>query len=207
MSNRLFVTWGVKLKYNGYDNETSYTAAAFKCRLGPGLVSLIVLFHGIFIIVLTLAEQLVVHHHRIHITDLSLDITLAIGLTVIYLSALLSRRKRTGLIATAIAYTFYLGANIEGLSDVATGHHNLSLRIIVRAVILPVVILLLLYINGINLLLEVIARALQSAIVVSIILLAVTFVYGTVGFHILRPERLSPAAVSPSSHALYGRPI
>ncbi|HEY1645994.1 MAG TPA: phosphatidylglycerol lysyltransferase domain-containing protein [Candidatus Saccharimonadales bacterium] len=129
-------------------------------------------------------DQLIVHRH-LRINDLSLDITLGIGLSLIYLSSLLTRRKRTAFIVTAVAYAFYLGANIEGLTDILGGGRHLHWFTILRALILPIAILLLLLINHRKFVVRSDAQSFQTAITVSVVLLSVTFVYGTLGFYTL----------------------
>lgn len=156
---------------------------SFSDNLGPRVVALVVLLHGILIVVFSLVEQLMSRHHFIRINDLSVDITLGIGLSLIYLSTLLGRRKRTALIVTAVAYAFYLGSNIEGLSDRFQIRHHLTIFEVIRTILLPVVILLLLFINRRKYVVRSDSQGFQSAVVVSLIILAVTFIYGTVGYY------------------------
>jgi phosphatidylglycerol lysyltransferase len=153
---------------------------------GPRLVSVLVLCHGVFIIVFSLLSQISFRHLRLHNNDLGLYIDLGVGISLIYLSALLQRRKTTAFIATAIAYTFYLGANLEGLTDeLAVRRHHMSMIIILRALILPVVILILLFINRKKYVVKSDSQGFRTAFFVSIIILGVTFIYGTLGFHFL----------------------
>lgn len=162
-------------------NNIKHRLAGF---LGPRTISIIVLCHGILIVVLSLVEQLI-NRRRVGLNNLSLDITIGVGLTLIYLSTLLGRRKRTALIATAIAYTFYLGANLEGLTDLIKPHRGLTLIITARSIILPLVILLLIFINRKKFVVRSDSQSFRTAIIVSSIILLVTFVYGTLGFYTL----------------------
>ena len=59
---------------------------------GPRLVALAVLLDGILIVIFTLASQLVAHRHSL-LNDFSVDLTLGIGLTVIYLVHCLPEEK------------------------------------------------------------------------------------------------------------------
>ncbi|MEI9913906.1 MAG: hypothetical protein WDN66_02785 [Candidatus Saccharibacteria bacterium] len=155
---------------------------------GPRLVSILVLCNGIFIVVFSLIGQVVMRHHAhdfIRPNDYSLYINLGLGLTIIYLSSLLSRRKRSAFIITAVAYAFYFGANIEGLTDILQSRHHLGLVTVIRAIILPLVILFLLAINRHKYVVKSDSQGFQAAIITSLIILAVTFVYGTLGFHVL----------------------
>lgn len=151
---------------------------------GPRLVSLVVLLNGIFIVVFSLVDQMIVRR-RIVLNHFSLYIALATGLTLIYLSALLARRKRTALIATAVAYAFYLGASIEGLTDILHTHLHILILAIFRSILLPLVILLLLFFNRHKYVVRSDSQSFRSAIIISLIILAVTFVYGTLGFYTL----------------------
>lgn len=154
---------------------------------GPRLVSILVLIHGILIVVLSLVSQISYRHLHIHVSDLSLYISLGVGITLIYLSSLLQRRKRSAFIATAIAYTFYLGANIEGLSDDLSDprFHKHAAALILRAILLPIVILSLLYANRNKFVVRSDSQGFRTAFIVSLLILGVTFIYGTLGFHYL----------------------
>lgn len=151
---------------------------------GPRLVALAVLLDGILIVIFTLASQLVAHRHSL-LNDFSVDLTLGIGLTVIYLSALLARRKRTAFIATMVAYAFYLGTSIEALIDDFQVHHHVTWFGITRAIILPAVILVLLFINRKKYVVRSDSQGFRTAVITSFIILALTFVYGTIGFYFL----------------------
>ncbi len=165
---------------------------------GPRLVSIVVLCHGAFIVILSVVDLVVLRHR--HINSLSLYISLLVGLTLIYLSSMLGRRKRSAFIATAVAYAFYLGASLEGLTDILRARHRLLAVAILRTIVLPLVILLLLFINRRKFVVRSDSQGFQSAIFLSLIILFVTFIYGTLGYHILGKDgfhhRLSiPAAM------------
>jgi phosphatidylglycerol lysyltransferase len=165
-------------------NAKSKVRFRFSNIFGPRFVAALVLIHGISIVVLSLLEQIVLRHHlKPH--DTSLFINLGIGLTLIYLSSLLGRRKRSALIATAVVYAFYLGSNIEGLIDAIQAKHHIGLFLLIRSIILPIAVLLVLLINRRKYVVRSDSQGFQSAIVTSFIILAVTFVYGTLGFYVL----------------------
>ncbi|HEY4964073.1 MAG TPA: phosphatidylglycerol lysyltransferase domain-containing protein [Candidatus Saccharimonadales bacterium] len=150
---------------------------------GPMFVSIIVLLNGIFIIAFTLIGQLA-SHHSVRLNNFSVDLTLAIGLSLIYLSSLLRRRKKTAWLATTIAYSVYLGINLQSFDSRMDTRH-VSLVVIFRIFILPGLILLLLYLNRHKYVVRSDGPGFWSAIRLSLIILAVTFVYGTVGFYAL----------------------
>src|ERR1700734_1241674 len=87
------------------------------------LLSLLVAAHGAYIMVSTLLAEIMAHRFD-HLTTLLIDLPLLIGLSVIYLSTLLRRRKRTAWLVTVMAYTFYLGIGVsELLSRIGMGRH------------------------------------------------------------------------------------
>jgi phosphatidylglycerol lysyltransferase len=164
---------------------------------GPQFTALIVMFHGIFIISDSLLAQLS-DRRLTRLTGLSIDISLAIGLSLIYLSVLLRRRKRTAWFATALAYTFYLGVNLEGLTDLI-GSHHLSLIAIFRALILPAAILLTLILNHKKYIVQSDRQGFQAAIKFSLIILAVAFIYGVAGFSLLGKDNFHQSLSLPAA--------
>jgi phosphatidylglycerol lysyltransferase len=150
---------------------------------GPMFVSIIVLLNGIFIIAFSLISQLAAHH-SVRLNGFAVFVSLAIGLSLIYLSALLRRRKRTAWFATALAYSLYIGFNLQSFDSRMDSKH-ISLIVIFRIFILPSLILILLFLNRKKYVVRSDGPGFWFAIRLSVIILAVTFVYGTVGFYAL----------------------
>src|SRR5579859_1862006 len=65
-----------------------------------------VALHGLLIIAATLEDQVHVRftRHLLHVSGVVVDVPLLIGLTLLYLSLLLRRRKRTAWAATLAVY-------------------------------------------------------------------------------------------------------
>src|SRR5207302_1761521 len=82
-------------------------------------------------------------HHSTHISDLIIDAPLLIGLSLLYLGALLRRRKRTAWLITVMAYTFYLGLGVAQLIN-RTHLEDVQAHELVRVLLLPVIVLSLL---------------------------------------------------------------
>jgi phosphatidylglycerol lysyltransferase len=150
---------------------------------GPMFVSIIVLLNGIFIIAFSLIGQLAAHH-SVRINNYAVDVSLSIGLSLIYLSALLKRRKQTAWIATMLAYGLYIGFNLQSLDNRIDSRH-VNMLIIFRIFVLPGLILILLLINRKKYVVRSDGPGFWSAFRLSAIILVVTFVYGTVGYYAL----------------------
>src|ERR1700694_5489379 len=84
-------------------------------------VSFLVAAYGIYIIAATLIIQ-VFSHRGSKLTSLLIDLPILIGISVIYLSTLLKRRKRTAWLVSVVAFVFYLGVGITTLFTEADSH-------------------------------------------------------------------------------------
>lgn len=150
-------------------------------RLDAELTAFIVLVYGLLIILVTLVD-LVHNRHYERVTSLNVDLPLFIGSSLIYLSVLLRRLKRTAWLATLVAFAFNIGANIEGLTDIESGYHGRFLLLILRLIVLPLLIIILLLINHKRYSVRSDIQGFRSATITSLIILSVAFVYGTIGF-------------------------
>ncbi len=152
-------------------------------RFGLQLVAIIVAAHGVFILATTLLDLLVARHNsRLGVADV--DLPLIIGLSLLYLSALLRRRKRTAWLATVLSYTFYLGLSLTGLIH-SLGMDDLVTIHVVRAVILPVSILALLIALQSHYVVKSDIQGFRQAVRSSLLILFVAFFYGLAGFSLL----------------------
>jgi hypothetical protein len=106
-------------------------------------ISIVVGAHGIFILATSLLDQ-VSYHHGPHISATFIDVPLFIGLSLLYLSTLLRRRKRTAWIVTILAYSFYLGLGFANIVS-NIGIREVTGMEITRSIVLPGVILLMLF--------------------------------------------------------------
>ena len=152
-------------------------------RFGLQLVAIIVAAHGVFVLATTLLD-LVAARHTSHLSAADVDVPLIIGLSLLYLSSLLRRRKRTAWLATVLSYTFYLGLSLTGLIH-SVGMDDLVTIHVVRAVILPVSILTLLVALQSHYVVKSDIQGFRQAVRSSLLILFVAFIYGLAGFSLL----------------------
>jgi phosphatidylglycerol lysyltransferase len=156
---------------------------SFRQNMGTPAVAAIVAVHGIYIIAATL-RSVIASHFNTHLTSLTVDVPLLIGLSLIYLSIYLRRRKRTAWFVTIIAYTFYLGINIQDLIDQAM-RHPIRSDIVLRAIILPLIILGLLLSLRAKFVVQSDTQGFRLAARFSLLILLIAFIYGVSGFMLL----------------------
>lgn len=150
--------------------------------------SLLVAMYGIYVIAETLLEQLVLHHHgrfNRSIVDINLDLSLLLGISVIYLSLLLRRRKRTAWVVTVLAYTFYLGVGLSQLLNnrMFISHH--WILPLTKVVIFPIIILTLLYTFRKEFVVKSDISGFRSSLFFILALLMITIIYGVAGFMLM----------------------
>jgi phosphatidylglycerol lysyltransferase len=150
-------------------------------------LSMVVGLHGLYILAVTLLEQIAAHHGS-RLSDIVIDLPLLIGLSLLYLSTLLRRQKRTAWLVTVMAYTFYLGLGAAQLLDkldldgqrMAISGHEL-----IRALLLPVVVLSLLVAFQREFVVKSDIQGFRFAARFAIIILCVALLYGVTGFLLL----------------------
>jgi len=152
-------------------------------RFGLQLVSIIVAAHGTFVVATTLLDVLADRHAN-RLTEASVDVPLLVGLSLLYLSARLRRRKRTAWLATILSYTFYLGISLTSLINSA-GMPDVSAVQVIRVVILPVSILGLLMVLQSHYVVKSDIQGFRQAVRSSLLIVLVAFVYGIAGFTLL----------------------
>lgn len=139
--------------------------------------------HGAYILATSLLDQIAVHHGSM-ITDLTVDVPLLIGLSLLYLGALLRRRKRTAWLVTVMAYIFYLGVGVSQLLN-KIGIHEADFREVVRGLLLPLVVLGLLFIFRREFVVKSDIQGFRFAARFIAIVLVAALVYGVAGFQLL----------------------
>lgn len=152
-------------------------------------VSILVAVYGIYVIAGTLFEVLL--HHQNHfgreLTDINVDVSLLLGVSVIYLSTLLRRRKRTAWVVTILAYVFYIGLNVlhslHRHDRLVLMHH--PLMPVLRVVVFPAVILLLLYLYSHQFVVKSDIKTFSTSIRFVFIIIFITIVYGISGFSLM----------------------
>jgi phosphatidylglycerol lysyltransferase len=149
-------------------------------KFGVNFVSIIVAAHGLFILAITLLDQIAARHST-RLTDITIDIPLLIGLSLLYLSVYLRRKKRTAWAVSILAYTVYLAVNLINIIQI----HHLHAMIIVRTIVLPLAILGLLYMTRKEFIVRSDVQGFRSAARFSLVILLVAFIYGVSGFLLL----------------------
>jgi len=146
-------------------------------------VSIVVAAHGLFILATSLLDQIAARHGS-RLSSVIVDLPLLIGLSLLYLSMLLRRRKRTAWLVTVLAYTFYLGIGVANLLSNA-GMRELTSLEIIRGGILPGAILVLLFALRREFVVRSDIQGFRWAARFSLIMLVVALIYGMAGFSLL----------------------
>jgi phosphatidylglycerol lysyltransferase len=152
-------------------------------QFGVQFVSIVVAAHGFVIIATTLLDQAVMRHN-VRITTLLVDLPLLIGMSLLYLSTLLLRRKRTAWLVTVLAYSFYLGLGISNLIA-EVGFDDLNLLRLIRVAVLPALILVLLFVLQPYFVVKSDTQGFRVAARFSFIIIVVALLYGVIGFSLL----------------------
>lgn len=146
-------------------------------------LSVLVAAHGSFILATTLLDQLSVHHGS-RLSDITVDVPLLIGLGLIYLATLLRRRKRSAWSITLLAYMFYFGLTFSQLlMKISVGNYG-DIDVI-RSLILPLAIIGFLWLFRKEFVVKSDQQGFRWALRFVTGILAITFIYGVVGFVLL----------------------
>ncbi|HUD10421.1 MAG TPA: phosphatidylglycerol lysyltransferase domain-containing protein [Candidatus Saccharimonadales bacterium] len=142
--------------------------------------------NGLLLIAFTLFDLDVLHIHghlrgQLHYNGLTTGLPLIEGLTLIYLSSLLARRKETAWAVTVGVYTFLLGVNFLQLLLIDADRGLLRTRLL-RGIIFPLVVAggLLYYRHEFTVKSDL--QSFRQTLPIIVTILIVTFLYGTVGF-------------------------
>ncbi len=139
--------------------------------------------HGIFILATTLLEQIAARHSS-HLSDVTVDLPLLVGISLLYLSTQLRRRKRTAWLVTVLAYTFYLGLSVAIAITRANMGHLIGHEI-VQTVVLPVAILSLVLLFEHQFMVRSDVQGFRKSIRFAVLILLIALVYGVAGFLLL----------------------
>jgi len=128
-----------------------------------------------------------IHLHIAHIYRLSsssIGIDLVIGLTLIYLSSLLARRKSNALTIAVIVYSLVVVIN---LIMILTHHHNhgLSFELLLRDIVLPVIAVLGLAYYRRDFTVKSDIQGFSQSIPIILTIILVTLIYGVIGFMLM----------------------
>ena len=102
------------------------------------LVILSVAINGLLLIGTTLLDEVILRHHA-RTSQTLLYVHLISGLTLLYLSFLLVRRKTTALLLCIPVYAFILGVGITELTRYSSGHHFPVLTLL-RSILFPLIV-------------------------------------------------------------------
>lgn len=148
------------------------------------VVAMVVALHGAVLIAGTLSSQLMLHSLSISITGVQFNVyvTLLIGMSLLYLSLLLSRRKQTAWLLSFSLYALILGIDIERYQrTIITAGWRISLV----SVFLAVVMLLLLWLTRKEFVVRSDIRTFTSTLRVAVVVLATALLYGTGGYMLM----------------------
>lgn len=146
-------------------------------------LAFLVAANGAYILADGLLDQIAVHHGSM-VSNFSVDVPLLIGLSLLYLSGLLRRRKRTAWLVTVMAYTFYLGIGVAQLLN-RVDLHTVNSHEVVRVLLLPLVILGLLFFFQKDFVVRSDIQGFRFAARFIAVVLAAALVYGVAGFLLL----------------------
>lgn len=148
------------------------------------ILAVFVLINGIYLIVSTLLREFRFHQRIIGLDYFVVDLDLIIGLSLIYLSNLLMRRKKTAWIAALLAYGLYLASNLENYLNINQLRH-LPLGLFLRDILIPAIILLILIINYQKFRVKSDLRSIRTSMQFLVLILILIAIYGLIGFKIL----------------------
>ena len=137
--------------------------------------------------ILTVLNSLALHigiHRPLMDVDFRINTAIVVGITLIYLSTLLSRRKHTAWVISLCIYAFLLVVNtIEALFSAS--RHDFVAVSLVRTILLPMVVVtaLVYYAKEFNVRSDI--RSFTVSLRYVILVLAITLVYGVAGFQLL----------------------
>ncbi|HSX32815.1 MAG TPA: phosphatidylglycerol lysyltransferase domain-containing protein [Candidatus Saccharimonadales bacterium] len=159
---------------------------AHRTRLQPWLLrtlTYLVAANGLVLVAATLQDQLQFHmsRHLLHLTTIAFDVPLVLGITLLYLSVLLGRRKHTAWLVTIGVYAIILLVGI--LRTLALD--EFSFFFVLRDVVLPLVLVFGLLLIQDEFTVRSDVRSFAFSLRFIALVLAVMFVYGTAGFILL----------------------
>ena len=154
-------------------------------KLGTSLVVFGVAFNGLIIITTTLLS-VIVSRNRSRILDVDVSISLFLGLTLIYLSRLLAKSKRTALIVAVPTYGIIFFINLSRyIVRHASGVYPLNWYGLLRNFIIPAIVVVGLILYRTEFTVKSDIRSFASSLKFIALILMIALVYGIVGFELL----------------------
>jgi phosphatidylglycerol lysyltransferase len=149
------------------------------------LVAYMVGLHGALLIVSTLIREVLIKRHDATPGSFVVALPLIIGLTLIYLSTLLRRRKRTAWFFTMIVYAFLMLMTVFQVALMAQHRQPAIEWVHVRNVFLPALIVAALWMNEREFTVKSDIRSFTVTLRTVVLVLLVTFIYGVSGFTLM----------------------
>jgi phosphatidylglycerol lysyltransferase len=154
-------------------------------RIVLSFIILAVAINGLAYIVDPLLNFIHLHfYHLYHLSSSSVGFDMVIGLTLIYLSSLLARRKSNALAISIVVYSLVILINLFMLLIHHHGH-GLSIELIVRDLILPIVAVLGLTYYRKEFMVKSDIQGFSQSIPIILVMILVTLIYGVVGFSLM----------------------
>ncbi|HSW66806.1 MAG TPA: phosphatidylglycerol lysyltransferase domain-containing protein [Bacillota bacterium] len=141
--------------------------------------------HGLLMIGSTLVEQMDARlgRHFVHVNSFALDSSILFGLTLLYLSTLLRRGKRTAWAAALLIYGVIVAVALYRIGDITGAHHPLAVG--ARTLLLPLLAVAGLWVLRGHFTVRSDLRSFTFSLRFITLVLAVAFTYGTAGFVLL----------------------
>ncbi len=146
-------------------------------------LTFLVAAHGIFILATALLDQIAIHRGT-RISDANIYAPILIGLSLLYLSSRLHRRKQNAWIVTMLAYSFFLGLSVMQLVT-RYDNHNLTVLEVVKKLVIPLFVILLLAIFRSRFIVRSDTQGFRSAALIASVMLMVALMYGISGFELM----------------------
>lgn len=143
-----------------------------------------VFVNAIIIILGTLFDELVVRNHLRSGGDVTFGVSLFLGMTLLYLSYLLTKRKRAAWIVAIPIYAIILGLNLSALAVRAHTAHG-TLEDLLRNILLPLIVVTGLLLSEKQFTVKSDIRSFGSSLRFIVLVLAIALIYGVLGFQLL----------------------
>jgi phosphatidylglycerol lysyltransferase len=167
-------------------SQTLTQADRVKRSIIVSTIAYAVMLSALLLIASTLPDQHIFRYQlHINLSIVKPGITLFIGLSLLYLSFRLRRRKHTAWLASSVVYAIILLASIGRISTMMSGLHHIHQTFVVHLIadiVLPVVILAGLFIYHDYYTVKSDIRSFGLSLRFVVLVLAVALIYGVTGF-------------------------
>jgi phosphatidylglycerol lysyltransferase len=160
------------------------------------LVALGIMGNGILILAGTLRVQLI--NRLAHVDTLFINLPLLIGISLIYLGSLLSRRKRAAWFVVLPVYAILLGINVAELGEQLM-RNTVEPLALIRNFLVPLIVVVGLWLYRHEFTVKSDIRNLTLSLRFTALILSVVLIYGVVGFHQLDKRDFHEEITWPSS--------